>query len=82
MSDGEPHPSARVKVLSYTFALGEAGTCWLLEPSITSSRLALLGGVPSESLVRLVIWNWITGEMLLVCQLFVGNHTLMHVLSI
>ena len=72
MSDGEPHPSARAKVLSYTF-----GTRWVLEPSITSSRLALLGSVSRESETQIIVWNWVTGEMLLVCQHFLGDRTLM-----
>ena len=76
MSDGEPHPAARVPVLSYTFPHDDP---WVLESSITitSSRLALLREVSSERVTQLIVWNWITGEMLLVCQLLPGDRTLM-----
>ena len=80
MSDGEPHPAARTQVLSYTFATRFGGDLWVLESSITSSRLALLGEEATGKFVtqrQLIIWNWITGEMLLVCQLFLGDRTLM-----
>ena len=76
MSDGEPHPTARIPVLSYNFAPGDP---WAQGKSITipSSRLALLREVFSELVTQLIVWNWITGEMLLVCQLLLGDHTLM-----
>ena len=67
MSDGKPHPSARAKVLPYTFRILDGDNPWLAELSITSSRLALLGTVPGEFGTELSVWNWITGEMLLVC---------------
>ena len=74
MSDGDPHPSARAKVLSCALALGGLG---VLEMSITSSRLAFLGeAVSSEHKTQLIVWNWITGEQLLVCQLLLGGRTL------
>ena len=74
MSDGEPHPAARVPVLSYTFA---PGRLYALQTLITGSRLALLGEVSGERVTRLIVWNWITGEMLLVRQLPLGDRTLM-----
>ena len=64
MNDGEPHPAARTKILSYTFA---PGRLYVLKTSITSSRLALLGEVSGERATQLIVWDWITGEMLLVC---------------
>ena len=77
MNDGEPHPSARAKALSSTFAPGTDNPPWALEMSITSSRLALLGAVSRGSATQIVVWNWVTGEMLLVRQLLLGDRTLM-----
>ena len=77
MSDGKSHPSARTKVLSHTFAPGNDDTPRVLKSSITSSRLALLGNLSGVYVTQLTVWNWITGEMLLVCQLLLGNRTLM-----
>ena len=75
MNDGDPHPSAREKVLSCALALGRLG---VLEMSITNSRLAFLGeAVSREHGTQLIVWNWITGENLLVRQLSLGDGTLL-----
>ena len=77
MDDGDPHPSARAKVLFYVFAPGNNHAPRVLKSSITNFRLALLGNLSGRYATQLTVWNWITGEMLLVCQLLLDNRTLM-----
>lgn len=72
LSDGEPHPSARVKVLSYAFAHTD-----FLEASITGSRLAVLRGDLWTLTAQVVVWDWITGQIVLVRVPHVRSHPLM-----
>ena len=77
MSNGEPHPTARAHILSYNFAPEiNGGIPWILEPSVKGSRLVLLREMSSEPKTQIVVWNWITGEMLLVRQPLLRDHTL------
>ena len=71
LSDGEPHPSARVKVLSYAFADID-----FLEASITGSRLAVLreGQTIPVSVAQVVVWDWMSGQILLVRVPHAHNH--------
>ena len=67
MSDGEPHPAAQTQVLSSTFApaVGDLVDIFL-NMSITGSRLALLRGVYGVGITQAVVWDWTTGQILLV----------------
>ena len=66
MFDGKPHPSAQTPVLPYVSVRELGFDSW--EISITGSRLALIcmfydgSGVTAQ----LVVWDWNTGEILLV----------------
>lgn len=77
MSDGEPHPTARNKILSYTFSPGDGGTADILDKSITTSRLVILRGLSSVDVAQIVVWDWTTGQILLVCRLLVYSSILM-----
>ena len=78
MSDGEPHPAAQTKVLSYPFppAPGDFPDD-ILGTSITGSRLVLLRGAFQVSIPRAVVWDWTTGQVLLVRRLLEYNPTMM-----
>jgi len=66
MSDGEPHPAAQTAVLSYIFALDSEPFTKTIDISITSSRLALMRGIYSENRGQVAVWDWTTGQILLV----------------
>ena len=65
MSNGEPHPGAQVKVLSYHFTSGGI-FAEILDLSITDSRLAALRRVSDVHAAQAVVWDWTTGQILLV----------------
>ena len=76
MSDGEPHPAARTAILSYTFPTGDGGMPDVQDTSITGSRLAVFRGLSNIRTGQIVVWDWTTGQILLVCQLLVFNPSL------
>ena len=82
LNDGEPHPCARVKVLSYTFASGNGVQVEAVKISITGSRLAVLKRVSDIPMTRVVVWDWMTGQILLVRQLYVDRYTLMEIVHL
>ena len=64
LSEVEPHPRARVKVPSYTFAPGNGTHVEALGASVAGSRLAVLRKVSDISATQVVIWDWVTGQIL------------------
>jgi hypothetical protein len=83
MEDGEPHPSAQTPVLSYTFAeFGSFFNEWQM--SITSSRLALLCVCLDSYFIpaQLIVWDWITGDILLVGLLLFFCSSLMRIVPL
>ena len=76
MSEGEPHPTARIKALSHTFNPGDGTPADLLEASITSSRLAVLRGTSDTLVAQVVVWDWTTGQVLFVRQYSYSSPTL------
>ena len=77
MSDGEPHPAAQTTVLSYTFATGAGCIPDVQDTSITDSRLAVLRGLSHVHTGQIVVWDWTTGQILLVRRLLAFDSTLM-----
>ena len=82
LNGGEPHPAAQIETLTYTFAPRDADPSGVLEASITDSRLAFLRGIPNISVTQVVVWDWTTGQILLVRRLFVCSHTLVLTVSL
>ena len=76
-NDGEPHPRARVKVLFCTFAPGNGTYVEAVGASVASSRLAVLRKVSDVSVTQVVVWDWVTGQILLVRQLHTDSYVLM-----
>jgi len=66
MSDGEPHPAAQAAVLFYTFVPGGESFTETIDLSITSSRVALMRGISFENIGQVTIWDWTTGQILMV----------------
>ena len=70
MTGGEPHPAAEHPIISCprvceANAGGKIGSI-----STTSSRVALLAGKPGTSEgMKVVVWEWRTGRILLVSPL-------------
>jgi hypothetical protein len=82
LDDGESHPSAQSPGLSYTFGeLGSYFNDWQM--SITSSRLALLCiCIDSDFFpAQLIVWDWTTGDILLVGCMFLSWSSLMQIIS-
>ena len=71
LRDGEPHPAAQTAVLSYTFATGDGGLPDVQDMSITDSRLAVLRSFSYIRTGQIVVWDWTTGQILLVRRLLV-----------
>lgn len=65
MSNGEPHPNAQTQVLSYYFTSGGV-FAEILDLSITDTRLAALRRVSDVHTAQAVVWDWTTGQILLV----------------
>lgn len=65
LNNGSPHPSARTGVLLYTFEVS-AGRHPILDMSITGSKLAIFSGSSSAPTTELVVWDWTTGQVMLV----------------
>ena len=62
----EPHPHARVKVLSYTLAPENGTHVEAVGASVTGSRLAVLRKVSDISATQVVVWDWVTGQILVI----------------
>ena len=75
LNDGEPHPSAQTPVLSCTLEpeISHHSDHWQM--SITSSRLVFLrtflGALTATA--QLTVWDWTTGEVLLVHPIFLSR---------
>ena len=82
MSDGEPHPAAQTKVLSSTLAPALGDLVNILDMSITGSRLALLRGTFGVGITQVVVWDWTTGQTLLVRRLLVYSPTMMRTIRL
>ena len=76
MDDREPRPTAKTRALSYTFAPENGSPINILEMSITGCRLAVLRGASDEHIAQVVVWDWITGQILLVYRLLIHGLTL------
>lgn len=68
MTDGLAHPKARQQVI--TFGLSFASSEWWGDLFINGSRLAAVfrSTDPDDNNFSVVVWNWTTGEMVLVCR--------------
>lgn len=81
LSGGEPHPSARTADLCYDYFpeyCNSAEDCEM-SLSITSSRIAFfctLSGTPYIT-GKLIVWDWTTGDILVVRCVFLSRHPLM-----
>lgn len=66
MSDGSLHPGAQQQVI--TLGLSFASPGWWGELHINNSRLGVVFRPtdPEDNRFSVVVWNWTTGEMLLV----------------
>ena len=82
MSDGEPHPTAQTKVLSYTFAPAPGDLVDIRDMSITGSRLVLLRGASEMGTAQAVVWDWTMGQILLVRRLFAYSPTMMRTIRL
>ena len=83
MSNGEPHPAAQTKVLSSTSAPAVGGLVGIyLNMSITGSRLALLRAPYGVGIATVVVWDWTTGQILLVRRLLVYSPTIMRTIRL
>jgi len=76
LGDGGPHPAAQTAVLSYTFAPADNVPINLLDMSISGFRLAVLRGT-ADITSYVVVWDWTTGQTLLVSRLFMYSPTVM-----
>ena len=66
MSEGVPHPSALKKTIESKIG----STILSASLSITDHRLAsLVETLPAEAF-QLDVWDWKTGDLLLVCEVF------------
>ena len=77
MTDGAPHPAAQIMDLSYTFVPGYEDLFGGLDMSITGSRLAVLRWDSRIRAIQVVVWDWTTGQILLVRRSLVFDSALM-----
>jgi hypothetical protein len=70
MTDGSPHPRAQKRIIS--LSLSFASPEWWGELHINGSRLGAVfrPADPDDNRFSVVVWNWTTGEIVLVC----GSH--------
>ena len=68
MTDGLPHPNARQHVIGYKLDASFACYEWYDEMHINGSRLGVVFRPtdPEDNRFSVAVWNWTTGEMVLV----------------
>ena len=72
MTDGLPHPRAQHHVIKHNLSATFSGSEWGDELHINGSRLGVVFRPvdPEDNRFSVVVWNWTTGEIVLVC----GSH--------
>ena len=72
MKDGLPHPKAQRQVITSrtVFASDE----WCAQLYLNGSRLGVVfkPSDPADSRFSVVVWDWTTGELVLVCEFHCG----------
>jgi hypothetical protein len=69
MASGQPHATAENPTISCPRKLETNARTEVYSVSVTNSRLALLLGNPNITEgVRMLVWDWRTGELLLVSE--------------
>ena len=67
MTSGQPHPAAENTIISCPRTFETEPETDVISVSITNSRLAILvGGLYTGDGVKMVVWDWRTGRILLV----------------
>ena len=68
MTDGLPHPKAQRHIIGYNLGASFASREWYDEMHINGSRLGVVFRPtdPEDNRFSVVVWNWMTGEIVLV----------------